>query len=46
MASYTEYRKLDREAIDDAEQDLERDYGVDHALEQFLGEDGVFFDEF
>ena len=31
--------------VDDGEEELDRDHGVDHAAEGFAREDGVLFDE-
>jgi len=45
MAAYAEEGKPNGEAVDDYQQELQGDDAVDEAGEQFLGEDGVLFDE-
>ena len=44
MARYTDSGEEDREAIDEGEEGLDGDYGVDEAGEQFAREHGVLFD--
>jgi hypothetical protein len=46
MTPHTQQTQLNGESIHDAEQDLQGDDGIDHALEQFLGEDCVFLNKF
>ncbi len=45
MAAHGQRCESPWEAIDDAEEELEGDDGVDHAGEDFFGKDGVFFDD-
>ncbi len=44
MARYTDCGEEEREAIDEGEEGLDGDYGVDEAGEEFAREDGVLFD--
>ena len=46
MASDAEERQEDWESIDDGEEDLDGDDGVDEAGQQLPREDRVFFHEF
>lgn len=43
MAEEGERREGEREAVDDCEENLESDDGVDEAVEQSFGEDCVLF---
>jgi len=43
MASYTEQREEEREAIDRGEEELDEDDGVDETGKEFAREDGVLF---
>ena len=45
MTANRENAERERKAIDRAEEDLYADDGVYHSLEEFLGEDRMFFDE-
>ena len=46
MGDNAEHGEEEWEAIYQAEQDLDPYHGVYQAGEEFLGENGVFFDEF
>lgn len=45
MARNTKQRQPDRETVDDGEEDLRADDGVDEAGEDFAREHGVLFDQ-
>ena len=44
MACYTDSREEEREAVDEGQEGLDGDDGVDEAGEEFAREDGVLFD--
>ncbi len=46
MAGYAEEGEEDGEAVDEGEENLNGDDGVDEAGEEFAREDGVLFDQF
>lgn len=45
MAGYAEQRELDREFVDQAQEDLDGDYGVDQTIQELLRKDRVLFDQ-
>ena len=46
MAGHADEGQPDGEVVQKGEQDLQRDDAVDEPGEQFLGQDGVFFNQF
>ncbi len=46
MTPHAKQREEDREAVDEREQELDRDDAVDQPREESFGEDRVLFDEF
>jgi hypothetical protein len=45
MAAHTQRGEGPGELVDEGEKELDGDDGVDHAGEDFLGDDGVFFND-
>lgn len=46
MACNAEQRQMPGESVDQAQEDLDNDYGVNESAEEFAAENCVFFDEF